>query len=362
MNITLISPADGLRFSVLDDLYREFIRMFELKNGSEDRGVMPEFGHRDGLDYDCTYPKSVIFRWRSDDPLARTLLEISDDETFAAPSLVTIHTVRQAADGEGEYFAEGTNFRVGHKYFWRVTSGDAVSEARSFETYPDKIRPVEISGIYNVRDVGGRMTDSGRRIKQGLLYRGTQFEHMPEDKSELNDHGRLIILRDLGIKTELDLRGDDDMDENPVVPELRVYRFLGGSYYETFPECDYREALRGTVRVLLDESNYPIYMHCAAGADRTGTVAYYLESILGVPVDDIMLGYKITGLSLHDYEMDGWYKKRDVEKHLGLLWGKYGKDVPFRELMKLDLMDLGFTEDDFDKLRRIFLEDAENKG
>ncbi|MBR6290814.1 MAG: hypothetical protein IKR53_05155, partial [Clostridia bacterium] len=82
MNITLISPADGLRFSVLDDLYREFIRMFELKNGSEDRGVMPEFGHRDGLDYDCTYPKSVIFRWRSDDPLARTLLEISDDETF----------------------------------------------------------------------------------------------------------------------------------------------------------------------------------------------------------------------------------------------------------------------------------------
>ena len=358
MNITLLSPADGLHFSVLADLFREYIRLFEARKGRDDRDVMEEFGHRDGLDYDCCYPASLVFRWRIDDPLARTVLEISDDADFSSPSLVTVHTVRQAADGSGEYFTEGTNFMTGHRYFWRVTSGGTASEVRSFETYPDKIRPIEISGIYNVRDVGGRMTDSGRRIKQGLLYRGTQLEAMDGDKSELNARGRLTILRDLGIKTERDLRNGDD-DSDPVVPELRVLRFTGGAYYEVFPEGKHRDALRDTFRVLLDESNYPIYMHCAAGADRTGTVAYYLESVLGVPEDDIMLCYKITGLSLRADEMDFWHHKRDVEKHVDLLRGKYGGDVPFRELMKLDLTDLGFTEADFDALRRIFLEDTE---
>ena len=208
MNITLIAPADGLRFSVMNGLFREYVRAFDEKKGGPDRGVMPDFGHRDGLDYDCGYPNSLIFRWRTDDPLARPKLEISDDPSFETAALVTVDTVFAAAEGDGEYFARGTNFRMGQKYFWRVTSGDSVSETRSFETYYDRVRQIEISCIYNVRDVGGRMTDSGRRVKQGLLYRGTQPECMPEDKSALNDRGRLTMYRDLGIKTELDLRDD----------------------------------------------------------------------------------------------------------------------------------------------------------
>ena len=59
--------------------------------------------------------------------------------------------------------------------------------------------------------------------------------------------------------------------------------------------------------------------------------------------------------------MDCWYNKRDVEKHLALLKEKYG-DLPFRELMIRDLRDLGFTDEDFDKLRSIFLEDGEKNG
>ena len=298
MNITLIAPADGLRFSVMNDLFREYVRAFDEKKGSPDRGVMPDFGHRDGLDYDCCYPNSLIFRWRADDPLSRTKLEISEDPSFETPALVTVDTVFSAAGRDGERFARGTNFRMGQKYYWRVVSGDTASDVRSFETFYDRIRTIEVSCIYNVRDMGGRLTDSGKRVRQGLLYRGTQFEGMPEDNSALNDRGRQTILRDLGIKTELDLRGTDDVDERPFVPELQVFRFFGGSYYETVPEGDYREALRGTFRTLCDETIYPVYMHCAAGADRTGTVTYYLESILGESEDNILLDYRITGLSL----------------------------------------------------------------
>ncbi|MBR5388667.1 MAG: tyrosine-protein phosphatase, partial [Clostridia bacterium] len=45
---------------------------------------------------------------------------------------------------------------------------------------------------------------------------------------------------------------------------------------------------------LTDEKNYPIYVHCNAGADRTGTVAFLINGLLGVSFEDLTRDFELT--------------------------------------------------------------------
>lgn len=44
------------------------------------------------------------------------------------------------------------------------------------------------------------------------------------------------------------------------------------------------------------KENYPVYLHCTHGMDRTGTVCYLLGAMLGVSEEDLMLDYKLSAL------------------------------------------------------------------
>ena len=44
--------------------------------------------------------------------------------------------------------------------------------------------------------------------------------------------------------------------------------------------------------------NYPIYFHCRGGADRTGSYAFILGALLGMSLDDLLLEYELTSLSI----------------------------------------------------------------
>ena len=57
-------------------------------------------------------------------------------------------------------------------------------------------------------------------------------------------------------------------------------------------------AARNAVNNIMDDviaGNY-IYFHCKVGADRTGTVAYLLEGLLGVPDEARYREYELTHL------------------------------------------------------------------
>jgi len=49
------------------------------------------------------------------------------------------------------------------------------------------------------------------------------------------------------------------------------------------------------MRVFADINNYPIIFHCVWGADRTGTVAYLLEMLVGVNEENRIKDYELTG-------------------------------------------------------------------
>ena len=42
------------------------------------------------------------------------------------------------------------------------------------------------------------------------------------------------------------------------------------------------------IAAIADENRYPVYIHCTGGADRTGTLAFLINALLGVGEDDLI--------------------------------------------------------------------------
>ena len=66
------------------------------------------------------------------------------------------------------------NLLVNQKYYFKVSADNKESKLASFTTgdYP---RWIDARPMFNVRDMGGYMTSSGQRIKQGMIYRGGEI-------------------------------------------------------------------------------------------------------------------------------------------------------------------------------------------
>lgn len=178
------------------------------------------------------------------------------------------------------------NLKCGTRYFGRA---DGEMQIFSFQTASTCPRFISVEGATNVRDCGGWETRSGRRIRQGLLYRG----------SEMNSHvtitprGLETMRRDLKIKSVLDLRGSTERVEN--VYGGRYLNVAVTAYAQWF---EHPASAKEIFEFLFDESNYPVYFHCWGGADRTGTLAFLLGALLGEDYEDLIDDYEITSLSI----------------------------------------------------------------
>ena len=67
-------------------------------------------------------------------------------------------------------------------------------------------------------------------------------------------------------------------------------RFNGKSYYQLSRDA----AIDVMKKVVAGNDDYSIYFHCRIGADRTGTLAYLLEGVLGVPTEYRYQDYELT--------------------------------------------------------------------
>ncbi len=134
----------------------------------------------------------------------------------------------------------------------------------------------------NMRDLGGWRTQDGSRIRFGRIFRSAKL-----DKPEV----RSAIVKRLGIKTSIDLR---KAEEARPTPDLPVVTVVANAYAGTVKNPKW---LREAFDVMLDESKYPIIFHCAAGADRTGTLAVAIELLLGVDEDDVAKDWQLTAIN-----------------------------------------------------------------
>ncbi len=203
----------------------------------------------------------------------------SDETTKAKGTKVTYVTVS----------SNGTIYDMipGNTYYWELDSDPNVYGT---VTVSGQRRIVEAGGVRNIRDLGGLQVDTNNdgtpdgTIDYGRMFRGPK----------LNSSADVTSLETLGITKEIDLRGsqnDPKLSSNYVGREIRNYEispsFNNGSYYNQF-----RQALSDTIDDIIAGEN--IYFHCAIGTDRTGTMAWFLEGLLGVSEEDRIEDYELS--------------------------------------------------------------------
>lgn len=270
-----------------------------------------------------------------------------------------------------------SNLEIARDYAVEVVAG-ADKASRRFKTEDLAPRFMDVPNIGNLRDLGGRVGLDGRRVKQGRIYRSAGWNSNAEwptkkvkDKNgktkkvaddsrppvagtnRLTSAGRDYALKVLGIRSDIDLRKDSEcwgMTGSPIGPEVTWFHYSYLGYYETASAAG-KKAFADVFRVLLDEKNYPLVFHCIGGADRTGTVAFILNALLGCAEEELYLDWEVTGFTggIVDSRHRKWFLGlvRTIGKYEGANWSEKAASY---------VRACGFTDDDIAKFRSMMLE------
>ena len=201
----------------------------------------------------------------------------------------------------------------GTTYYYKVidTDENVIKDVSSFkvdDTYT--LKTANIDNVQNVRDLGGWSARGNATIPYNKLYRGGRLSYISEK-------GKDQFFNEYKINTEIDLRSDGYNETNGT----HNYQKCGMHQYTAiipgYTSPDRHNVSDGTsigpivhdptslpsikkiFEILADESNYPIYFHCNAGADRTGTLAYLIGGLLGVSYEDLVKDFELTTFSAY---------------------------------------------------------------
>ena len=205
------------------------------------------------------------------------------------------------------------NLFVNTEYYWKVVTDDEESDVETFVTgdYPRWITCRSLTGeedgrgIYNVRDNGGYMTSSGKRVKQGLVYRGGEITTMSSSGhyNTITEVAKKAFREDMGMVggIELDLRGTGDISDGYKAcgfaedGDIEYQMHAIKSYEQTFTNT--RSEVAPIFEILKNADTKPVYYHCFGGADRTGTIGFLLNGLLGVSYTDLVIDFELTSYS-----------------------------------------------------------------
>ena len=107
----------------------------------------------------------------------------------------------------------GFNFYIRWRYYWQVTAtvkladGTEIEEKSKISTFRtlDGPRTLSVDGIAIFRDLGGVDADGGQ-IRQGMIFRCGRLNTNYKKQASVSATGKKTLI-ELGIKTEIDLRG-----------------------------------------------------------------------------------------------------------------------------------------------------------
>lgn len=240
---------------------------------------------------DCFAPTPLVISWTSsEEPLYYTFdIATNKDMKNAESYVVNTNSITL------EYLF------MGYKYYYKISAKfqDKLIKSRIF-SFSTEYLPRTVffdENVSNTRDWGGYTTVDGKRIKQGIVYRGGELENITEN-------GKRRMLVDFGIKTDLDVRGDGAVakTESPLGNSVNYIEIKGPYYVGRYGsgidlEGVYREGLVKAIKTFADADKFPIYVHCSLGRDRTGTLCFLIQALLGVSENDIFRDYELSSMA-----------------------------------------------------------------
>lgn len=180
-------------------------------------------------------------------------------------------------------------------YYYKVSANESTIKEGSFVT-SGQVRMIATPTLANIRDLGGWTTTEGDTIAYGLLYRGTELNG--EHKATEAD---VQTLRGLGIKADLDLRSEgqtEGITTSPLGEDIAYCNVPSEATYSTGAK-DSAEYFKRDFDFILTQlrQHHPVYVHCIWGCDRTGTLAFLLEGLLGVSESDLCKDFELSTFS-----------------------------------------------------------------
>lgn len=179
-------------------------------------------------------------------------------------------------------------------------------------------RRIRLDGAVNFRDLGGYLTEEGRRVKWGRIFRA-------DGLSRLSDRD-LSLLHQMGIRSVFDFRSPAEIEEAPdrlpadnsikyihlpvihgnfdfveavrrlkkgdtawLTPDFMVNGYINN--IESFPDC-----WATVIRHLIERGDGALVFHCTGGKDRTGTCAALILLALGVPEETVIDDHQLSNI------------------------------------------------------------------
>ncbi len=268
-------------------------------------------------------------------------LQISEDKDFN-----NSRTIYMSENSVDVY-----HLKTGTKYYYRVvvelSDNKVMGEASTFSTV-DTPRIMNIDGALNVRDIGGWKVSDGKKIKQGLLYRGSEIDGAVEKFYKITDVGLNDMLNVLCIRSDFDLRNPDvNKEKTDALGSSVKHTYYNAPQYAAVFLSENKEIMRSVFSDLADKNNYPVYLHCTYGRDRTGTVCAILEALLGVSKEDIKRDYELSSFSYGELDRE-WFD--DFLEQLDEFDGE-----TLQESTENYLKSVGVTEGEIQNIKDLFI-------
>lgn len=267
-----------------------------------------------------------------------------------------------------------------------------------------KSQSINLKSVGNARELGGYLTNEGKKVKRGVLLRTAALSKISsEDIKHLTDDYHLSVIADLRMTNEVAPKPDPVIDGVKYI-NLRVINeelfekeiekklafegnamerfkmivesgFISQDTYVNFlSEKSGKKAYGDFFRELLNlPSGHSLLFHCTQGKDRTGCAAMLILSALGVSEDTIMKDYMLTNTFNADsikaqrkMLLSKGIKESELEKYMVVLdevnpilmntvisWLKENYGSPVGYIIK----ELGINEDEIETLKTKFLEE-----
>ena len=204
-------------------------------------------------------------------------------------------------------------------------------------------RDISLASVLNVRDLGGLTTGAGRTIRNHRLLRGAAPDRISsEDLALLTSHFGLSAFLDLRAANRTNIDEDSVLgasnikrvntpigeDDHPSSPIVRLAAALPFDLTaQALHYLEDQETISEAMRLIGDESEGAVYVHCTQGKDRTGVIIGLVLSAIGVGADEIASDYAesdrhVEAITQHLKAISDQYRKlaEDTEPRIFKTW------------------------------------------
>jgi len=191
-------------------------------------------------------------------------------------------------------------------------------------------------GCLNVRDLGGLPTRDGGETRFGSIVRADSVR-------QLSDEGWEALVAH-GIRTVVDLRGDDERAEDPPaelpveVVHVPFFEANDAEWHEIRRELDaavaaapdvptatrdvymiflerFRDNVAAAVRAVAAAPEGGLVIHCVGGKDRTGLLTAFLLHLAGVEDEEVAADYALSEERLRPRH-ERWFAAAESDEEL----------------------------------------------